>query len=434
MQKNNHEVQNYQENEIDLRVLFGSLVERRSLIAGLTGFVTVLATLYALNLTPLPIYEATSSFTSPSKISVTTLNQLDLTTNTKDSIFNEFLTNLSSKDLQKQVFIEGDFITTFNTDNSPIDDVDVFIYEATDSVTVHSPNFNPDSIEYNYNTLVELPHSVRIEGNSAEAISEYLNSLIDMANSKTMAEITILNQLKISIRLEEILIQRRLLLDQAEKDRFSEIERIKEEDGQKIRQINDELDRARYKAKENRLNQIIALTDSVKLAKSLGIIENNFKLLNDNISDLTIAIGNSKNLPEWYLYGEKALMKRVELLENRKSDDPFIPELVILNNQLNEVQNNNLLKTLETRQDDSPFIDEIIKLDIEKNKLESKIYSVNGVNAIQLSQISLPKQASINKPNKILIVFLAFIGSFIMSIILALIMGALKPDEKAPPA
>ena len=428
MQKNNHEVQNYQENEIDLRVLFGSLVERRSLIAGLTGFVTVLATLYALNLTPLPIYEATSSFTSPSKISVTTLNQLDLTTNTKDSIFNEFLTNLSSKDLQKQVFIEGDFITSFNTDNSPIDDVDVFIYDATDSVTVHSPKFNPDY------TLVELPHSVRIEGNSAEAISEYLNSLIDMANSKTMAEITILNQLKISIRLEEILIQRRLLLDQAEKDRFSEIERIKEEDGQKIRQINDELDRARYKAKENRLNQIIALTDSVKLAKSLGIIENNFKLLNDNISDLTIAIGNSKNLPEWYLYGEKALMKRVELLENRKSDDPFIPELVILNNQLNEVQNNNLLKTLETRQDDSPFIDEIIKLDIEKNKLESKIYSVNGVNAIQLSQISLPKQASINKPNKILIVFLAFIGSFIMSIILALIMGALKPDEKAPPA
>ena len=208
----------------------------------------------------------------------------------------------------------------------------------------------------------------------------------------------------------------------------------------------------------------MVLIDSAKLAKSLGIIENNFKLINDDgaKSDLTIAIGESKDLPEWYLYGEKALIQRVELLENRMSDDPFIPELVTLNNQLNEVQNNNLLKTLETRQDDdpfipeivalqktlkevqlnnalktlqtrqddSPFIAEIVKLDIEKIKLKSRIVSMNGVSSMQLSQISIPPKSPI-KPNKRMIVLLAFIGSFMMSIFLALVMGALKPDEES---
>ena len=314
--------------------------------------------------------------------------------------------------------------------------------------------------------LTELPYSVSMEGGSAETISEYLNTLVALANSKTIIGLIKHKELKISNRLEEISLERDLLLEQAEKDRFSkierikeedgqkirqindqiealkikakrdrlnQIERIKEEDGQKIRQINDQIDRARYKAKENRLNQIVVLIDSAKLAKSLGIIENNFKLINDDgaKSDLTIAIGESKDLPEWYLYGEKALIQRVELLENRMSDDPFIPELVTLNNQLNEVQNNNLLKTLETRQDDSPFIAEIVKLDIEKIKLKSRIVSMNGVNAMQLSQTSL---SSPIKPNKRMIVLLAFIGSFMMSVFLALIMGALKPDKKVSPA
>ena len=179
----------------------------------------------------------------------------------------------------------------------------------------------------------------------------------------------------------------------------------------------------------------MVLTDSAKLARSLGIIENNFKLFNyDGVkSDLTISISESKALPEWYLYGEKALLQRVDLLKSRKSDDPFIPELITLNNQLDEVQNNNLLQTLVARQDDRPFIAEIVKLDIEKNNLESRLVEMSDVDAMQLSQISTPPNKPIS-PNKRLIVLLAFIGSFTMSIILVLIMGSLKPDEKAPPA
>jgi LPS O-antigen subunit length determinant protein (WzzB/FepE family) len=427
MEQSKQEAQIYQEDEIDLRALFNSLVARRFLIAGLTGFVTVLAILYALNIAP--TYKVSSSFISPSAISVTTINKLGLIFETKESVFSKFLTQLSSKDLQKIAFVEGDFLTLFNPDNSPIDDVDAFISRTTSSVRVNKPRMTKKDQDLGF--LNELPYSVTMEGERAESISEYLNTLVALANSKTIIELINHNELKISNRLDEISLERELLLEQAEKDRFSQIERIKEEDGQKIREINDQIGRARYKAKENRLNQIVILTKAANLAKSLDVIENNLNIFK-NINAVNIAIGESNNLPDWYLYGEKALKERIELLVNLKSDDPFIPELVTLNNQLNEVQNNNLLKTLETRQDDSPFIAKIVELDIEKIKLESTIVSMNGVSSMQLSQISLPPKSPI-KPNKRMIVLLAFIGSFMMSVFLALILGVLKPDKKVSP-
>jgi len=419
----------YQEDEIDLKSLFNSLVARRFLLAGLTCFVTVLAILYALIVAP--TYHVVSSFTSPNQSSVISINRLGMTDVTRKSVFSSFLTQLSSKDLQREVFVKGDYVTKFNADNAPIDDIDLFIRKATDSVKVNSPNLNANEMVLGF--LTELPYSVSMEGNNAEAMSAYLNQLVLLANSKIIDELTKLNELKISNRLEEISLERDLLLEQAEKDRFSQIERIKEEDAQKIRQIIDQIDRARYQAKQNRLNQIVVLTDAAKLAKSLGIIKNNFKLIKgDGVSsDLTIAIGENKDLPDWYLYGEKALFQRVELLKNRMSDDPFIPELVTLNNQLNEVHNNNLLETFETRQDDSPFIDRIAELDVEKIKLESTKVDMIDVSSMKLSELAIAPKKPI-KPNKRLIILLAFIGSFMMSIFLALILNALKPDKKAP--
>ena len=429
MQQSDQEIYPYKTDEIDLRALFNSLVARKFLIGGLTGFVTLLAIIVALNLTP--SYQSTSTFTSPDDSSITKINELYLTSLTKDSVFSRYLTNLSSRDLQKKVFIDGGFLTTSNPQNNPIDNVDLFVSGYIKSVKISPPQVTSREIALGF--LVELPYSISMQGAHPENISSYLRELVDLANSKTITDIIKLNELKISNRLEEISLERDLLLEQAEKDRFSQIERIKEEDAQKIRQINDQIDRARYQAKQSRLNQIVVLIDAAKLAKSLGIIENNFKLIKGDgaSSDLTIAIGENKDLPEWYLYGEKALSEKVELLESRTSDDPFIPELVTLTNQLNEVQNNNLLETLETRQDDSPFIAEIDKLYVEKIKLESRVIAMIGVSSMQLSQVALIPKSPI-KPNKRMIVLLAFIGGFMMSILLALIMGALKPDEKTP--
>ena len=56
MQQKNKEIYPYQNDEIDLRKLFNSLVEKKLFIFSVTVFVTLLAIIYALRITP--TYEA----------------------------------------------------------------------------------------------------------------------------------------------------------------------------------------------------------------------------------------------------------------------------------------------------------------------------------------------------------------------------------------
>ena len=145
------------------------------------------------------------------------------------------------------------------------------------------------------------------------------------------------------------------------------------------------------------------LTDAALIAKSLGIIDNNLnQIVGDKYrSDLTIKDNvETPAPPDWYLYGEKALLERVNVLKNRKSDEPFIPELVNLDN--------------------------------EKLRLELHTIDAIDLNAMQLRQFAIAPTIPI-KPNKKLIVLIAFFGSLMFSIFLALAMNALKPPEKTLP-
>jgi LPS O-antigen subunit length determinant protein (WzzB/FepE family) len=120
----------------------------------------------------------------------------------------------------------------------------------------------------------------------------------------------------------------------------------------------------------------------------------------------------------------------LQTLEGRTSDDPFIPELVSLNNQINEIQNNNLLQTLEERQDDSPFIARINELDIESAKLKSFVMDMTGIDAMQIQQSASAQSMPISPGrNNWLLIVLALFGGFVMSIILAFLINLFKEEE-----
>ena len=125
MQQSNQEINPYETDEIDLRKLFNSLVSRKLLIFGLTGFVTLLAIIYSLNLTP--TYKTSSLFIPPSDSSIISINKLKLSSESKESVFSSFLSVLSSHDLKIEVFNDGGYLNLVNPENEPIDDVDGFI-------------------------------------------------------------------------------------------------------------------------------------------------------------------------------------------------------------------------------------------------------------------------------------------------------------------
>jgi LPS O-antigen subunit length determinant protein (WzzB/FepE family) len=332
-----------------------------------------------------------------------------------------------SSQFQRKIFDENDYLAKLNLENKPIENLEDFFAEFSKSINLETNKVQKNVEKLNY----EKPVVISLEGNDSTVISNFLNDLANTADTETVSEFLNIIQQKIDIRLEEIGKQRGLLLSRTKQDRLSKIERIKIEDGQKINEINDQIDRLRVKAKQDRLNKIQVLTDSSKMAKSLGIIDNNFKKISNSKeanTQLSIDVGNNQKLPKWYLYGESALLEEINILQNRKNDDAYVSEIVNLKNKLSAISSNQILKTLESRKDDSPFVAEINKLDIEAIKLKSFEPSSAGINAMQLNQHAYPPETPI-KPKKKLIVTVAFVAGFILSIFLVFIMNAFRKEE-----
>ena len=428
MQQNSQEQNYYQEDEIDLKQLFRSLADRKWFIFGFTGFITVLAVAYALSIPP--TYKASISFLSPNQSSVLQLNKIKLTSETSETVYRKFLNKVMSSQFQRKIFDENDYLTKLNSENKPIVNLEDFFAEFSKSINLETNKVQKNVEKLNY----EKPVNVSLEGNDAQVISSFLNDLANTADSETVNEFLTIIQQKIDIRLEEISKQRGLLLSRAKQDRLTKIKRIKIEDAQKVNELNDQILRLRVKAKQDRLNKIEVLIDTAKMAKSLGIIENNFKKIgnnNETNTALTISVSDNQKLPQWYLYGERALIEEINILKNRSNDDAYTSEIVNLQNKLNAIKSNQTLKTLESREDDSPFVAEINKLDIEAIKLQSFEPSSIGINAMQINQYAYAPESAI-KPKKKLIVAVAFIAGFILSIFLVFIMNAFrKEDDKA---
>jgi len=408
----------YYDDEIDLRQLFKSLIERSRFIFGFTGIVTLITIGYLLYFSPPSQYKVEATFLKPSENSVIKLNQYS-SPYTAESVFNKFLTNLNSRVLQKEVFIDGGYREKVGIEGESIVDVDKYITEFT----------KPISIIKNKETAgVGLPHILSSESSNPDVVSEFLDATLTKADKETINYFINTQKLKIANRLNEITTERQLLLTKSKQDRLSQIKRIKEADNQKLIEINNKIDAARLIAKKVRMNQIVILSNAAQLATTLGIIENNLNQLGKGINNtnLNIAIQSGADVPDWYLYGETVLLEMIALLKSRESDDPYIPELAIFDNQINEINNNTLLQTLEKRMDDSPFITEISLLDIETIKLESIRPDSTDISAMQLYQAAT---SEILPTKKRLIVMLAFIGSFMLSILLVFLMNAFKEED-----
>jgi len=511
MQANNHELSKHNDDIIDIRKILNTLFINKIFIIGLTSFGTIVAAIILISLPPL--YLIQSSFTSPNQKTLDAINIQGFLTETSDGILMGFLNQLSSSTLQRKVLFDGDYLNQLYSNAELSSNNDILAAEFISSISVPPPNVKSlKAFELENFFLTKRPYTISIQGENEKVLQSYLTDLINTANIKNLNYFqSIINQ-KIEIRLKNISLDRNMLLAKAYKDRISEIvrikesdaqklrdlnfkigalrikakldrmatiKRIKESDAQKLRELNDTINMVKYSAKQSRLNEIDKLTDAAILAGNLGIIENNLGMLYENYQDINLNIPENadddevaledglrldnsssakRNLPDWYLFGEKALKQRIEILknrtnddsfipelvtlnneidlvknnnilktlENRFNDDPFIPELIALNNQISEIQNNSLLETLEKRLDDTPFILEIVSLDVEKMKLNPLLVDFNGLSSIVLRKT--PESIDISQ-NKRFLLILAFIFSFLISTFLALLMDSLKPKQ-----
>ena len=298
MKNNSIESRYHHEDEVNLINILKSIIERKWLVLGLTGFFTLLAYIYTLSFTP--YYVKTIDLTSPDESTVVVLNKLKLMDEDRKTIYSRFLTKLTSTEFQKKVFFENDYLTKLNPNNKIIDDIDDFSHSFISSIKL---------VEAQKRFVSDTLHRLSIQGDNGETISQFLNDLTHEANISTIDDLYNLLYLKISLRLSEISLERQSLLSKAVKERLNEIEVLKA---------------------------------AAQMAKSLGIKENNFKQINaqGNTFNLSIAFSDSDDsaMPKWYLYGETALLERISWLKERSDDAPFIPELVEIEIQKMELE------------------------------------------------------------------------------------------------
>jgi len=228
-------------------------------------------------------------------------------------------------------------------------------------------------------------------------------------------------------KIKEVDTDIEFLTNQERSNRLSKIQKITLGDEEKIEALELERQRLIDKGKNDRLARIDRLMEARETARDLGIIENNFKKVNSSKdSTLTLSIGDNQKLPNWYLYGEKALSKEIELLQSRKSDEPFIARVNEIDYEIDKIKNNTELKFLKSREDDSLYVDKIFNLTAEKNKLINQNLNLDGINFATLTKSPIEKTSN---SKTLLTVLLGAIVGFIFGIFAIFIQSALRTKE-----
>ncbi len=284
-------------DEIDLFELWNNLLKERWLIIAITGVVTLAAGLYAFLATP--VYQSQAYFLPPSVEDVQEMNALNLLTNKDfyqpDEVYEDFITYLNSREVLKQIFnqyglaslYESEVNQASETDKTAI--INKAFEEFSEDIALNLPKKNDVIDEISINLSLK---------SSPEKTADILNSIVKLAEQKTIAQYLRDIESELSIRKQR---------------------------------INDQIFSLRQIEKERRLDRIVRLEEAASIAHDLNLSEP--VSMGPQVRVQGVA---NQGLPLYYL-GYKLLEAELDALKVRKNDDPFITDLRGLQQELAEL-------------------------------------------------------------------------------------------------
>ncbi|HFX0975086.1 TPA: LPS O-antigen chain length determinant protein WzzB [Pseudomonas aeruginosa] len=266
-------------NEIDFIELIQGLWAQKWLVLSLTFLGAVLAGSYAF--LSKPVYEARVAVLPPSLSDVAGFNiarsrDSGLPPFTVSQVYSVFIRNLQSEGTRRQFFREV-YLPSLEERVGSVDG----LYRAfSDDVGVNQPT-------------KELPerYTVVFERHDPEQ-AEY----IDLAAQRSMDEMRANAQRELEV---------------------------------KSRNIQQQIDTLRQVVKERRTDRIVRLKEALQVAEAVGVEKP--PLIGSQIDQQLSAIMEGSLM---YMRGSRALRAEIEALQARTSDDPFIPALRGLQEQL----------------------------------------------------------------------------------------------------
>jgi LPS O-antigen subunit length determinant protein (WzzB/FepE family) len=353
------------EEETTFIDILAVIVKKKKLILLITSIFALLTIFYLILATP--IYKATISFLPPphetylarinSKIFTQPIstnlidegkgNRPDISSkilknlNSDKFLYYQFLTKIQSFSLQKEVLKDKNISENFFGKSTDLENLDQQLIDLHNTIS-----FKLNKIEEK-DFAIDKPAILEMTGPNSVAMAEFLNTLAKSTKTEIIKETQDSLQALIDNRI-------------------------------KIANITKE--HIRFKANKYYSEKIQALSDSLKIAQSLNIKNNNFHLLKKTVSVNAFATSETmkqKNIkglmrpfkdgliPQWYLYGEKALKEEIKVLNFRLSQViSASPEIA----QSLDKRNNNFYLT---DGNDNNHIDGHIDLEVLLKQLKS---------------------------------------------------------------
>ena len=406
---------------IDLREIILAIWNRKVFLIAISTLFAAIALGYAI-LTK--TYLNTISFNLPNHEVVARVNTYKILNETRESIFSNYYQKITNKEIQLEELKKSPLGEKLISKIENIEETDLILREYLTKYLNDTSDYkvSKGSLEkFNRNI------SLTLEGDDYLLQGDFLLELFSQINDHERDQIT--NEYKQNLRkkINEIDSDIEFLTNQERNNRLSKIQRIILSDKEKIETLQLERQGLIDKAKSDRFARIDRLMEARETARDLGIIENNFKKVNSSKdSTLTLSIGDNQKLPNWYLYGEKALSKEIELLQSRKSDEPFIARVNEIDYEIDKIKNNTELKFLKSRENDALYVDKIFELTAEKNKLLNQDFNLDGIDFVTLTKSPIEKTSNSKTLVKVL---LGAIVGFIFGLFVIFIQSALRAKE-----
>tara|TARA_B100000427_G_scaffold159773_1_gene132793 strand:- start:122 stop:1171 length:1050 start_codon:yes stop_codon:yes gene_type:complete len=293
--------------ELDLKNFIQACIDKRKTILGIVASFFIFSIIYSLLLTE--NYKTYAYIIPPLekdvqalKLSSSVLGQLDSAANpwTQKRVYDTYVRNIQSRKLQREYFFNNKLYKYF--DNTNIEDSFEKNFHQQLFFKIESKTASKELREQ-YFLSISFIHT------DPQLAAKWLNEYIKMVNEQTSSD----------------------LVDAVNRTLFNT-----------KNMLEGKIIAKRKLAKKLTLDRIEQLNEALVLAKELGINEKQ-----DYTSNLqSVIVGEESTAvtqAPLYFLGTKILQAEIQSLQNRESEDPFIPGLRILEEHIGTLEHSKLV-------------------------------------------------------------------------------------------
>ncbi|WP_248766242.1 Wzz/FepE/Etk N-terminal domain-containing protein [Pseudomonas protegens] len=400
--------------EIDLYALIGSVWKQKLLILQLAGSMALCAGIYAFLATP--EYRVTSVLRPVSIKHLDSLNHSGIYSISPESALFKIAGAMESYEVRLAFYREN---------------IDLFkgLERTGNSFEQNFEDFNRDFLRVKVDDgtkAVSLPPSISLELNYSRDLdgAQVLNSFVDFVVRAERQRIAGDFDVVLKNRIGEI----DKALDAARAaydiDKRARIARLQETDAIRRAQLQDELSALRQQLKTARNYRITQLTESINIARSLGIIKPTApSALGDtaykNPTNVIRTEVNYQQIPLYFM-GVEALEAERRALLQRKSDEFTEGRVAQIFHELQMLQDNREVEMLKKRSNEDLFLANVEGQRSERLRLSTLTFDSQALQLVDIDRYAV-KPVSPIKPNKSLLIVLGGVLGLILGISIALL-------------